>query len=194
MFGSNNVISPLCNTNNHHTKQSNTDNLPDHPLHQARASSNHQTKNPYPLKKPPTQTTYTSLTLKGLPKAPPIKSPNPISTPLTPSILIKKCTTLLSTTYPLFFHLALSQSVSASLLFAQSYLYQDDKITLATGEGGQTNSGLALMVVVVEEEVEERVLTVLVERERWEEENEDVGLWQRGGMTRLRLRSERLGR
>lgn len=88
----------------------------------------------------------------------------------------------------------MSQSVSASLLFAQSYLYQDDKITLATGEGGQTNSGLALMVVVVEEEVEERVLTVLVERERWEEENEDVGLWQRGGMTRLRLRSERLGR
>lgn len=61
------------------------------------------------------------------------------------------------------------------------------------GEGGHTNSGLS-MVVEEAEEVEEALLWTLEERERYEDEKEEVGLWQRDGIMRLRLRSERLGR
>jgi hypothetical protein len=140
---------------------------------------------------PPDQTTYSSITtLKGLTKAPPKQSPSPICTSLTPSILIKKCTTLLSTAYPDFFHLAFNQSASASLLFAQSYLCHEDRIRAVMGEGGHTSSGLSVMVEEVEE-VEEVLLWMLEERERYEDEKEEVGLWQRDGI--MRLRSDRLG-
>lgn len=60
------------------------------------------------------------------------------------------------------------------------------------GEGGHISSGLSVMEEA--EEVEETLLWTLEERERYEVENEEVGLWQRDGIVRLVLRSERFGR